>query len=134
MSGSLPSSHFQIELHGPVLLIEFVAPQLYEHLVLNELDQELKAALSEYRPKHVVFDFRHVDFCSSSLISAILNVRRKIRKRGGIVAMTTLRPNIAETFKVLSLDQRLLPQHDTAQAAIACLKMQDADDDDTATD
>ena len=70
MSDSLPSSHFQIEIHGQVLVIDFVSPQLYEHLVLNELDQELRAAMSEYRPTHVVFDFRHVDFCSSSMISA----------------------------------------------------------------
>lgn len=133
MSDSLPSSHFQIELHGQVLVIEFVSPRLYEYLVLNELDQELRAALSEYRPTHVVFDFRHVDFCSSSLISAMLMVRRKVRKRGGIVALSTLQPNIVDTFRVLCMDQRLLPQHEDTQAAIASLQQFDADDD-TAAD
>ena len=122
------SSHFQIELHDRVLVIQFISPQLYEHLVLNEVEQELKEALREYKPRHVVFDFSNVDFCSSSIISAMLNVRRSIKKSGGSVAIAELKPIVEQAFRVLGLDSQVFARCATTKLAVEYLQSLSEDD------
>ena len=125
------STHFQIELHGRVLVIQFLPPQLFEHLVLNELDDELREAIREYEPRYAVFDFSRVSFCSSSIINALLRVRKRLARQGGQVAIAELNGGVLEAFKVLSLDRNVFVPFDTVQAAVDHFLEEDAWDDET---
>ena len=128
------SQHFQIELHdtSEILVVQFTSPQLFEYLVINELDDALKSVIREHRPRHVVFDFSSVEFCSTSIINALIRVRRKQGRKDGCVAICEMRPAVHNAFKVLNLDNGVFEVCTTKDRALDYLRSLDDKDDDTA--
>lgn len=114
------SEHFDTQLHGQVLEVKFISPQLFEHLVMNEVDDELNAAVRRHQPRHIVFDFASVEFCSTSIINALLAVRRQVTRDGGEVALADLQTTVRRAFRVLNLDTVFLvcPSVDEALAEL----------------
>lgn len=96
--------HFCADRRGPILEVKFISPQLYEHLVVDEVDVELQALVDEQSPRYVLFDFSSVDFCSTSIINALLRVRRRVVRIGGEVVLAELHTAVRSAFRVLNLD------------------------------
>ena len=122
------SEHFEIQLHGQILEVKFLSPQLFEHLVMNEVDDELNATVRQHHPRHIVFDFASVSFCSTSIINALLAVRRKVTRDGGEVALADLQTAVRRAFRVLNLDTVFLVCASVEDALAELQRLDDGED------
>ncbi len=82
------------------------------------------AALAQVRTavtagtRNILLDLAGVEFMSSSGLSALLQVRKDLLKRGGELRLCELRPQVYEVFSITGFNQ-VFPIHRTRDDAIA---------------
>lgn len=67
-------------------------------------------------PKHVLLDLGELVFADSAFFSSLLFWREEMMKRGGALVLFGLRPEIASTMRLLTLDRVLTVRADKAAA------------------
>jgi anti-anti-sigma factor len=72
------------------------------------------------KPRHVLLDLGELTFADSAFFSALLFWREEMMKGGGALVLFGLRPEIASTMRLLTLDRVLTVRPDQA-AALAAL-------------
>ena len=83
----------------------------------DQFEQEmLSSAL--HRGQYVVIDGAQIEYVSSAGIRAFIIVARKLANAGQRMTICQLRPEVDRIFKTIGFD-RLVPMHDTIEAAIA---------------
>ena len=110
-----------VDKNGSIDIVRLVDAQLFDHVHLNELQDELAAFVEEAEPEKVIFDFSVVEFCSTSLINTLLKVKRGLAKDGGRVRLCGMRESVREAFKMLNLDGTVFDIDDTIDEAKAAL-------------
>jgi len=66
----------------------------------------------------LVVDFRHVTYCSTALISGLIETQRRLAKHGGKLKLCRLHPNAREMFRSLCLEQTFFSIYETTGAAL----------------
>src|SRR5437868_14717011 len=72
-----------------------------------QAEQYFDRMLQEDQPRHVLLDLSGLTFASSVFFSALLFWREELTRRGGRLVLYALRPEIAGTIRILSLDRVL---------------------------
>lgn len=111
--------HIRPEPSGDNQVIRFVHSQLFETLLLSEVDRELSNFVANERPRHLVFDFEGVEYCSTSLINILLRVRREVAEGDGSLALCNLRQTVRDAFRMLNLEGHVFSIFDTLDDALA---------------
>jgi anti-sigma B factor antagonist len=98
----LELSDIQIDAHRHVLVVVgeldlFGVPELKRRL----------AELIEHGIRRVVVDLSAVTFLDSTALGALLGGMRRLRARGGDLAVVNLNPSISQLLRVTGLDQIL---------------------------
>ncbi len=111
--------HFQID-HDPIS---------GGHLIVarGELDigatPRLSTVLAMAGASHggrLVLDLAGVDFIDSTALGVLVQAERRVRERGGRIALVTTDPNIVRVLQITALD-RLFPVYATRAAASTAL-------------
>ena len=83
-------------------------------------EQFFEGVLEADQPRHVLLDLSGLTFAGSAFFSSLLFWREEMTKRGGVLVMYGLRPEIASTMRILTLDHLLTVRPDQ-QAALDAL-------------
>jgi anti-sigma B factor antagonist len=81
-----------------------------------ELRQKLEELLADGK-RRIVFDLSGATFIDSTAIGVLALSVRRLRPRGGALAVVCSHPRILETFEVIGLE-RVVPVHPTRSAAL----------------
>src|SRR5690242_8613356 len=102
------AGHFVIAARGEIDL--FTAP---------ELKQVVTDAI-ESGERRVVIDLTDVSFLDSTALGVLIGAVKRLRSRGGALAIVNTEPSITKTFEITGLDQifTILPGRDEALAAL----------------
>jgi anti-anti-sigma factor len=76
--------------------------------------------LQTTQPRHVLLNLGDLTFAGSAFFSTLLFWREAMSKRGGMLVLFGLKPEIASTMRILALDRVLTVRADE-QAALAAL-------------
>jgi anti-anti-sigma factor len=76
--------------------------------------------LQAAQPQHVLLNLDDLTFSGSAFFSSLLFWREEMTKRGGVLVLFGLRPEIASTMRILTLD-RVLTVRPDQQAALTAL-------------
>jgi anti-sigma B factor antagonist len=84
---------------------------------------ELKQALTdaiEGGQHRVVIDLTEVSFLDSTALGVLIGAVKRLRSRGGALAIVNTEPSIAKTFEITGLDQifTIVPSREEALAAL----------------
>jgi anti-sigma B factor antagonist len=102
------AGHHVIAVRGEIDL--FTAP---------ELKQALTDAI-EGGQRRVAIDLTEVSFLDSTALGVLIGAVKRLRSRGGALAIVNTEPSIAKTFEITGLDQifTIVPSREEALAAL----------------
>lgn len=106
-----------IEEVGAVTIVTFKSDQLIDHMVLTDVQEDL-LAVAETEPSHLLIDFTDVEFCSTSLINALLRVRRKATEQQTQLRLCQMQPTVRDAFQMLNLDGTIFDIHEYRRDAL----------------
>jgi anti-anti-sigma factor len=95
--------HLQATQHQDVLVLTFVDAELATDEVVHGLRVELLSAVNDQAVRKVVLDLRNVRYLGSAALRPFLNLKQKIKDRGGRVLLCGLAPRLAEVLRVTRL-------------------------------
>lgn len=90
-------------------------PSEIDHHSSREIREKTEEYLRESGIRRIVFDFSRTTFMDSSGIGALLGRYKRMKERGGSVAVCCVDDRIRRLMRISGLD-RLIPETDKAQA------------------
>jgi anti-sigma B factor antagonist len=84
------------------------------------VEEELKK-ITEQSPERVVFDFSKTEYISSAGIRVVLSSTRSILKKGGIVALSSLSPQVKQVFEIAGFT-KIFSIYDSREEALQNLR------------
>ena len=94
----------------------------YDYLDANNINQfrdEIKTILD--KPNTTVFDLSSLQFIDSSGLGAFLSCMRKIKGKGGSLALCALQPTVRSIFEQVRMN-KVIDAYTTREKAIAALQ------------
>jgi len=86
-------------------LVQFTAPKLLDEVVIARSAAQLEALVHQVPAPRLVLDFANVEHMSSAALGMLITVHKKIRQRGGRLALCQVRPEIYEVFSITKLNE-----------------------------
>jgi anti-anti-sigma factor len=86
-----------------VLILTITAPHLGGDALVQELGEELSAAVNGAQAPKVVLDFKPVTALASAGFRPLLSLRRKIEERGGQLVLCNMAPVVEQAWRATRL-------------------------------
>ncbi|MBC8872264.1 MAG: STAS domain-containing protein [Planctomycetes bacterium] len=110
--------YFSVERHGDVIELRLENPAHFDVPRYEELRNELARFAEEEQPAKLLVDFSNVEYCSTAVIAALVQIRKRLGAEGGQIKFCGLNESVHEAFKMLKLDGTLFDIHATEAAAM----------------
>ena len=110
---------FQLSTRGSVLIAVVAAERMTDMDAVDTFNDALLKLLDTEKSVSWVLDFQNVTFMVTPAINTLVTAARKIRERGGRLALTGLNENIAQVFSLMRLDEVFLITGDVDEAVEA---------------
>jgi anti-sigma B factor antagonist len=101
---------------GNVTVALVLDRRLQEQGVIQELAAELDTLLSDNASKNVLLNLSRVDFISSAALNRLITYNNRIRKGGGQLKLSNLKPQIEEVFAITRLNKHFDIRSDESAA------------------
>jgi anti-sigma B factor antagonist len=105
-----------------ILFIQIDDVRLLDEGRIQQLDQELDAAIDASSETRVILDFSKVQFMSSSALGKLVKAQKKVTGYKAKLKLAAVSPEIAEVFKITRLDKLFDLEKDVESARKAFLK------------
>lgn len=105
-----------------ILFIQIDDARLLDEGRLQQLEQELDAAIDASSETRVVLDFSKVQFMSSSALGKLLKTQKKVTGYKAKMKLAGVSAEIQEVFKITRLDKVFDIEKDVESARKAFLK------------
>ncbi|MCS7237051.1 MAG: STAS domain-containing protein [Thermoguttaceae bacterium] len=112
--------HLEVRRVGTAVVAYFVRPRILDGSEHDELAEELREVVQQHRPKMLVLNLRNVVFLPSAVLSHLVTFKVRLAKEGRLLALTNLRPEIAEILRIAALDRWFDIYPDERDALAAC--------------
>ena len=119
MSDQTPK-RFRIVTQRSVRVIEITIPADLESIEFDTINISLSDAVTETGSAKWVLDMTHVEYAGSALLGLLVNLRTKIRRSNGRLAVCHMNPLIERVLRTGSMD-RLFTITSTRDEAIELL-------------
>jgi anti-sigma B factor antagonist len=107
------------EIDG-VRVVRFHDHHLFDERTVRDVADQIAAALpNDGSPIRLVIDFAGVDLVSSSLLSKLILLQRRIDASGGKLRLCEMSPVIQSVFRTSNLDRLFVIERDQTAALAA---------------
>ncbi len=97
----------ELEEVGQVTIVRITSKRLLEAPQVDGVSQNLLRLASDPGRARMLLDFTAVECLSSSVLAALLSLRRALLGQGGRLALCGLRPELREVFAIAGLERPL---------------------------
>lgn len=101
-----------------VSIVNFVDRKILDEANIQELGRELFHLVEEEQRKKLLLNFSNVEFLSSAALGKLITLDKKVKKVGGQLKLSNIRPEIYEVFAITRLN-RLFDIKDDESDALA---------------
>jgi anti-sigma B factor antagonist len=96
----------QISESDGVQVVRFRDRQLFDEKTVREVADQLLAALpNDGSPIRLVLDFTDINLVSSTLLSKLILLQRRVASTGGKLRLCEMTPVIQQVFRTANLDR-----------------------------
>jgi anti-sigma B factor antagonist len=89
-----------------VQIIRFMDRQLFDERTVREVADQILAALpNDGSPIRLILDFTDVNLVSSTLLSKLILLQRRVASSGGKLRLCEMSPIIQQVFRTANLDR-----------------------------
>jgi len=93
----------KIEYGIEVTHVEFLDEKILDEARIAALRQALDPVIERNDNGHMVLNFANVKFMTSAMLGLLVRVNKKVRQRGGRLALCNVAPKIREVFEITQL-------------------------------
>jgi anti-sigma B factor antagonist len=90
---------------GDVTVVHFRDQRIIEDLGIQEMGQELFHLVEGENRKKLLLNFSSVSFMSSAALGKLITLDKKVKGKGGVLKLCSIRPEIYEVFAITRLDR-----------------------------
>ncbi|MEK6250032.1 MAG: STAS domain-containing protein [Planctomycetales bacterium] len=102
---------------GDVTVVQFNDRKILDESNIQDMGQEMFSLVEEKRAK-ILLNFNNVEFLSSAALGKLITMDKKVKKAGGKLKLSNIRPEIYEVFAITRLN-KLFDIHDDESDALA---------------
>ncbi len=110
--------YFDVHFEDEVAIIRLGNPQFFNTDDYSDLQAEFRQFADEVRPPLLVVDCQHVTYCSTAVISGLLQMQSRVAKHGGKIKLSRVDPEARGIFRSLGLEQTAFDIYETTGAAL----------------
>jgi anti-anti-sigma regulatory factor len=110
--------YFDVHFEDEATIIRLANPQFFTTDDYADLREEFLQFAEEVRPVLLVVDCRHVTYCSTAVISGLLEMQKRVVRHGGKVKLSCVLPVAREIFRSLRLEHTVFDIYETTGAAL----------------
>jgi anti-sigma B factor antagonist len=104
---------------GNVAVVHFVDGELRGEAAIEEVGQELVALVEKEGRTNVLLNFATVEYLSSAALVKLIALHNLLKKRGGKLKLSNIRPEFYEVFAITKLNSLFDIQNNEAEALAA---------------
>lgn len=108
-----------VQLVADVSIVNFVDRKILDEANIQELGRELFHLVDEEQRKKLLLNFSNVEFLSSAALGKLITLDKKVKKVGGQLKLSNIRPEIYEVFAITRLNRLFDIKDDEADALAA---------------
>jgi len=108
-----------VQVVADVSIVNFVDRKILDEANIQELGRELFHLVEEEQRKKLLLNFSNVEFLSSAALGKLITLDKKIKKVGGTLKLSNIRPEIYEVFAITRLNRLFDIKDDEADALAA---------------
>ena len=90
---------------GDVTMVRFRDKRITEDRRAQEVGRELYNLVEGGNGKNVLVSLSSVDFLSSAALGKLITLDKKVKAKGGVLKLCSIRPEIYEVFAITRLDR-----------------------------
>ncbi|KPK79759.1 MAG: hypothetical protein AMJ81_12855 [Phycisphaerae bacterium SM23_33] len=99
------SPRFKVVSEGDVSVVEMLQKRIVEEGTISEISGQLYELAAQAGKPRMVVDFANVTHMSSSALGMLITLHKRVRERGGRLALCNIRPSIFEVFVITRLNE-----------------------------
>jgi anti-anti-sigma factor len=99
----MSSRHLQVTRHEDVLVVRFLDRKLVGDLP-NQLGEELFGVTDQEDCTKLLLSFSGVDFLGSDMLDKVVQVNKRMKRKGGRLTLCEICPYLRQVFVVTKLD------------------------------
>ena len=103
---------------GDVVVVRFVDRKILDEAIIQELGSELQQVLEQSGKSNMLLCFENVEFLSSAALGKLIKLNVTVKKNGGQLKLSNIRPEIYEVFAITKLN-KVFEIHDDETDALA---------------
>ena len=88
---------------------------------VEEIAETLRRLIQDGNVCNMVVDFSGVSFFSSQMLGLLVDIRRRIKDKGGTLLISGINLQLTRVFRITHLD-KLFDFHETTEAAVSALR------------
>ncbi|NIO39593.1 MAG: STAS domain-containing protein [Burkholderiales bacterium] len=90
---------------GNVTVVRFVDRKILDEAIIQELGRELQGLIESDGKTNLLLCFENVEFLSSAALGKLIRLNTTVKKSGGKLKMSNIRPEIYEVFAITRLNK-----------------------------
>jgi len=110
--------HLDVEERDDVSMIRLADPKFFDTNRYAALQQELVEFIEQKRPRKLIVDFCHVEYCSTAIMSTLLLVQDRVESDDGLMKTCGMNDTVREAFERLKLDRTAFDIYTSRAAAL----------------
>lgn len=103
-----------------VTRFEFVDRDILDEASIRAIGEEMLGRIEATAKPRVVITFQNVEHLSSAALGTLITVSSAVKKKGGQLCLSDIKPSILEVFRITKLN-RVFTIHPTAAEAVKSL-------------
>lgn len=111
--------HFEVRQFDGFTELYLVDTSFFDVPRYAELQDELLVFVEMYRPRQLVVNFGRIKYCSTALISGVLQSRRRLDTIGGELKFCGMCQPVRDAFIMLNLDGAVFDIYESESDALA---------------
>jgi anti-anti-sigma factor len=100
-----PSDHMIVQKQHDVTIIELIDKKILDESCIGRLSEQLTRLADGDKFPRMVLDFCNVAHMSSSALSMLITLHKKVREKKGQLRLCNIKPAIFEVFKITRLNE-----------------------------
>lgn len=115
------TSRIEVDEIDGIRLVRFLDRRLFDERTVREASEQLNAALpNDGSPIRAIVDFSGVELISSTLLSKLILVLRRVDASGGRLRLCEMSPHVQQIFRTSNLDRLFAIDRDRRGALESC--------------
>jgi anti-anti-sigma factor len=106
--GRMNTRWYQIEEEGSVKVLRFVLPDSVDAMEIDKVIESVLQTLDENPTGPWVVDLTDMHYMGSAMLGMMVNIRERVRKAGGELALAGLSGAMQRIFQMAALDRLFL--------------------------